>query len=447
MGVDETLDDDRDIDQTEYEHHGVVAYMPPIRDLVDHVDDLIFSEKFETGVQKFIVSPLGRMQFNGWNYYDYGSSVGELIEKAKSIRSRYMDFREYDEAMNVYWDYMELLSTKYGNPKILKKLRKLKLVKDFVPKKPKLKNTKANREYLKYGMLPSMTCIDPKINPYDNDEVRQMIEEMFPVTQEDLAEMDRKLSPDYEMTKEERKYYKEEAKWAKKAIAAVAGNPRKRSIYDNNTQKAVDSIQTYFNNISGKKKEDEDPHLKYKFVPTDKNLEARFGEDYNPYERLPLTEVLKYQDYEDEGEWWYPEEKRVRPIEMWQKEQWQPGATIGANGAYVKYDELLKLEILKEMAEEGFDVMKIYGKSMTKGSVRMLRRYAGRSATMTKKEMKKYEKRQKKANKELKRKAKEDSGIRDILLNNNELRGLKNLIDDNGNIKAFSLSDMPQDYE
>lgn len=94
------------------------------------------------------------------NYHRFDTDPSNELERAVSkIRRRYSNIADYMEAVAIYNEYMGLLAVKHGNPDILKLKLKHGAVKDFLPPKPRMKNTTENRDLLKNKIIVSRTNV------------------------------------------------------------------------------------------------------------------------------------------------------------------------------------------------------------------------------------------------------------------------------------------------
>lgn len=91
----------------------------------------------------------------GDDYHHSKDHQEELLKKARSILSLYYNPNDYNEANEIYEEYMDELYVKYGGKKRFKLLKKAKRIYDFIPNKPKLKMTESTKLYLNYGILNS----------------------------------------------------------------------------------------------------------------------------------------------------------------------------------------------------------------------------------------------------------------------------------------------------
>jgi hypothetical protein len=88
-------------------------------------------------------------------YHDLHTEVTELEIKVKSLKNKYRYVNEYNAAVNVYFEYMFYLYNKYGGEARFNILLNAEEIPEFVPQKPKLKNTKMNKYIMKKGIVLS----------------------------------------------------------------------------------------------------------------------------------------------------------------------------------------------------------------------------------------------------------------------------------------------------
>lgn len=80
------------------------------------------------------------------NYHrQMGEPTSELEKEARQLRRRYKNQQQYLEAIAVYDEYMALIYQKYGGKELFKIRFESETVPDFIPHKPRMKNTKFNR--------------------------------------------------------------------------------------------------------------------------------------------------------------------------------------------------------------------------------------------------------------------------------------------------------------
>lgn len=96
----------------------------------------------------------------------------ELEREARKIRRRYKSLNEYTKAVRIYNEYVHLLANKYGGKRIFDIKVENDLVEEFMPPKPRMKNTTINRFILKHNIMLSETkslkLNKNKIETYNN---------------------------------------------------------------------------------------------------------------------------------------------------------------------------------------------------------------------------------------------------------------------------------------
>ena len=110
----------------------------------------------------------------GDNYHRLPDEPSSEFEKeVRNIRARYKSLSKYNDAMNLYRDWMDYLAEKHGGYDILKKKIKAGLIEDYIPRKPRLKNTSTLKYMYKHNIIVSESqdmYIDiDKVDSYLND--------------------------------------------------------------------------------------------------------------------------------------------------------------------------------------------------------------------------------------------------------------------------------------
>ena len=321
------------------------------------------------------------------NYYQRGLADSPLLKEAKKIRRKYSDFFDFQDALETYYEYMDMLAEKYGSIKIVKVTAKEGMIDDYVPPKPKLKNSKKNRALSANGIIPSRQVIDsPEKGTFTN-----LARELMPnSTGDNIEGMDKK--PD----KKTRKLYEQ-------AIDRASGVSRKRNMYRStgisNTE--IDFILNYINQANG----------------------GKFSSDSNETSNRPLSEILS----EIEEEKYIPEEIR--------EDMLTPNTRVIRNGRLSDSNRENQVEIMTLMYEMGIDVFNTYGKNMNKEAVKMVRSAVG-GGPLTKKEKKKAKKRAKEEQKRLAHRRNNDAAMERALLRN------RFSFDENGNSISMRMSDL-----
>lgn len=115
----------------------------------------------------------------GDNYHrQTGEPSSELEREARKIRRRYRQQHEYLKALAVYNEYMSLIIEKNGGKQLFKLQFKDGLITDFIPHKPRMKNTKLNRALEKYKIIIS----DPAKNvDIDYESAKAIANQQKPV--------------------------------------------------------------------------------------------------------------------------------------------------------------------------------------------------------------------------------------------------------------------------
>lgn len=102
----------------------------------------------------------------GDNYHKQeGEPSSELERDARKIRRRYRNQHEYLTALATYNEYMSLVIEKHGGKRFFKLKLKAGQITDFIPHKPRMKNTKLNRTLEKYGVVIS----EPKTKEFNGE--------------------------------------------------------------------------------------------------------------------------------------------------------------------------------------------------------------------------------------------------------------------------------------
>jgi hypothetical protein len=110
----------------------------------------------------------------GDNYHRTDDEPSTDLEKAaRRLRRRYKNINEYMNALAIYQEYMVLLMMKHGGPDLFKIKLRDEYINDFIPPKPRMKNTAKNKMLLKNKILVSSV----NINKLDVDKLDELIEE------------------------------------------------------------------------------------------------------------------------------------------------------------------------------------------------------------------------------------------------------------------------------
>lgn len=330
----------------------------------------------------------------GDNYYERGMADTPLLKDAKKIRRKYNDFFDFCDAMEVYKEYMELLGEKYGSVKIVKDSAKEGMIDEYVPPKPKLKNTKKNRQLSAEGIIPSRRMVEVP----DREEIIRIARLTMP-TADGSTLTDKELSG---------KVPKKYQRVFDKAYDRAAGADRKRNMYRHvGSNESIDFILNFINraNSGDYSVSHDDGHI------SDKPL-SEIREDLLRERDIP-EELLEYY--------------------------LTPNTRYIKNGRVVNHEDENAAEIMAALYEMGVDVFNSYGKNMNKTAVKLVRERVGDGGPMTKKEKKAYKKQLKKERERMANKRNNDSMLERTLLRN------RFSFDTEGNAISMRMADIIRD--
>lgn len=363
----------------------------------NYADELDFVRESDDNLYPtFLFNPM----YNdfGDNYYSQSFVNDELTTKVKRLRRRYNDYFDYLDALDTYDEYMDLLIDKYGSKRVIKNAAEADLLQDPLPAKPKLKNTRKNRQFQRAGSVPSRK-ID--IEPVGKEEMIAIARQLFPnQTGESVTEDDN-----------DKKIPKELKKKLRRIEQQLAGKDRKRNLYRaTGINHGTDFIVEYLNqtkrgvyNSSGQK-DDANSKSLYDMVKEDERRKYIRDEILEDEEMLDTSEIV--------------------------------------NGRLVNRRTHQQMEIYKELAMGGIDVLGNFGKGMTRKAQKMIRSQIGESEPLTKKEMKKIKKRSRKEKERIQRRRDSNRLLEQTLLGNK-----LDKFDFNSNDKSlsFRLKDIYRD--
>lgn len=327
------------------------------------------------------------------NYYQRGLADSKLLKDAKRIRRKYNDFFDYIDALEIYREYVDLLEEKHGIP--IKSIRigaSTGLIDDYVPPKPKLKNTKKNRMIIDSGVMPSRQVVDTP----DPQVIMEYARKAFP--KDDGSSM---VHADL-LGKVDKKYRKQ----FKSMSEELAGRNRRRNMYRASSNAEIDFILNYINNANA-----HNYSTSGYDSGTDKSL-SEVIEEIRIEQDIP-EELLEYRNR--------PHTKYLR------------------NSRVVDRDEEIQVEVMKALYEMGVDVFNSYGKDMSKTAVKMVRSAVGATGPLTKKEKKKAKKAAKKEKERLANKRNNDALLERTLLKN------RYSFSTDGNAISMRMSDLIRD--
>lgn len=116
----------------------------------------------------------------GDNYHRFDNEPTTELERAvRKIRRRYKNISDYMDALALYKEYMALLAIKYGGPQLFKIRLQDGMITDFIPSKPRMKNTANNKFLLKNKILVSKINVK-RIDEEKLEKVEEALEETVP---------------------------------------------------------------------------------------------------------------------------------------------------------------------------------------------------------------------------------------------------------------------------
>lgn len=337
----------------------------------EYIEDLrevstVKDEYFPDFLKEFLVN-----EYEDDNYYERAMAVSPLMQEVKQIRRKYVDFFDFQDAMDIYEHYMKLLAEKYNYPsaKAVMKVAKNGIFDDYIPPKPRLKNSRRNRNMATSGMIPSR-----KVNEGLSGEA--------------LKEIARKIDPYSDgshITEDEieSKPAKRIMKVWEEASDRVSGIKRRQDMYRRNNNSEIDFILNFIQ---------------------DTNRGNFTRRDIDRGEDRPLSEIVKDMKLEEEI-----------PEALWD-DYFGANTNILSNGRMISAEKQRTNEIMKMLYESGLDVFGTYGKNMSKDSVKMLQNAIGVSGPLTKKQRKELKKRQRQEQERMARRRENDALIERTLL-------------------------------
>ena len=170
------------------------------------------------------------------NYYIQSFAEDETTMMVKKLKHRYNDFFEWVDAMSIYNEYMSQMIEKYGSLRVIKNALEVDMMDDPIPSKPKLKNNRKNRQFLRSGTIPSRR--DPEI-AVSGEEMLAIARQAFPGQMGE--DVDEELSNE-PLPKETKKRLREIQR-------VIDGEERRRNMYRSiGNNSGTDFITAYLNN-------------------------------------------------------------------------------------------------------------------------------------------------------------------------------------------------------
>lgn len=104
----------------------------------------------------------------------------DFLTEVKRLKRRYRSYEDFCAAMEIYQEYSQYLIDKYGGKKKFKLAYATGQVKELVPFKPELRETKVNKKYIHDGAVPV----------YENENTDEYTQNSFEVDCHDLEDID-----------------------------------------------------------------------------------------------------------------------------------------------------------------------------------------------------------------------------------------------------------------
>lgn len=333
-------------------------------------------------------------------YYERSFAESKLQLQVKKIRRKYNDFFQWQEAMGIYNEYMQEMVNKWGSLSVIENSLESETMPDYIPIKPKLKNNKKNREFIRTGKMPTRRVVEL---PTSDEDIIALARQLYPDRMGEEISIDDKTK----LSKEEKRAYE-------RMQMSSERQERRQNMYRRvGSSRGTDFIVEYLNqakngvyNSSGIRKKD------------------IFNDD-----SISLAEKAK-------------ELEHILTTPQYILDEENATETNLVYGRIVKRKEQEQVDIYKILYEQGFNVVRSMNSRMSKRSVKMIRTQIGATEPMTKKEMKKLKKRNRKDQERIQRRRDENAGLSEMLLGNkikeSEMR------DENGNL-TFRLRDLYPD--
>ena len=315
---------------------------------------------------QFLTTPMFNMTCCENDKY-FKKVTDSRVKMVMGIKRRYNNIFKYYEAMDIYDSYMDYLLEKYPSMKSIKRAIKCGYMEDYVPPKPILKKTKENKALLSSGIRPSKKTFNYDLSnmfiDINNEEIK--------VKTKDLMSSSEHLK---KKTKDALNYSGSE----------LLKEIRKSSLYSKAYQNAgFDVIKEYYNDLFG-------------------SSMSKTGK----IQEKPLSQKIKDQEeYDDMTDI----ERSIYEMDGYQS----------YHGRFVSNKQIELIELYKTLQKEGYDVAnQLKNSGMKKESIKMVSKKIGLNQPMTKKELKKFKKRQKKERIHLENRRKGDKALTRFLTSN-----------------------------
>ena len=328
----------------------------------------------------YLFEPIhSRLAYDDENYHSRINNA-ELREVMK-LKRRYNNFFQWLDAMRVYSNYREYIEASYGPFKKIRKMAEKGLVSIYLPPEPKLKKTRENKTMLESGIVPSQKEFEFDFKEWaertlkeKEDKVPQEILDQYTINSLYLREPS-----------------KAEVKEATRAMRLAKQNRRLNNLYLDEGSSGLNIANDFYN-----------------------PFRERVDKDGKYVTGISLSEAIKEQK---QRELMYESEILAEELDDY----------VFRNNRHIEREKVEVLDIIKEMAEEGWDVHTMIGNAnLGTASVKMLRSELGVHVPMSKKELKKWKKNKKKQDEALRRKRSTDSQLMRALTESNKMHRVLN---------------------
>lgn len=121
---------------------------------------------------------LWEVQLNGYENDDYklrGTCNNPNVLKAYTIKRKYSNYWDYLDALEAYVEYVNFVDSAYGSFEMMKNASDMGMSVIYIPKCPKLKNKKGNKNLIRSGFVPSRVDEDFEV---DADIIESIIDNL-----------------------------------------------------------------------------------------------------------------------------------------------------------------------------------------------------------------------------------------------------------------------------
>jgi hypothetical protein len=136
----------------------------------------------------FIWSVSSNIEF-GDSYLEMAVIDDPRARAIGGLRRKYNTIQDYEEALDIYQDYLEYLDEKYGDYRAIMESIKMGITQEMYKPEPRLRSSRKNKQYLKTPHAVSMVAVVDGETYKPDKGLLQRVEEQIPFTEEDLEEV------------------------------------------------------------------------------------------------------------------------------------------------------------------------------------------------------------------------------------------------------------------